>query len=255
MKHLSLVLGLSALLFMAGCSDKSSSKRVTTRGNRGTPVAPSTPGGQVNPQSVIDILPQGQMLSGEIFETVDKLSLFQQHADNLISSFMEPAYLEYDEDEFGLLGARTGISFGGQVEFSSINYEPGMALDSSVKINVEDSKLRVSIFDELVGEEYVDENGDLQIYTEIPMDFGLDSLVGYRIIDGNRMSFLFRDVFGEVYFTSEQIGGMSNENGQIYFSGSFHYRNFTDYRGNDLEGKWNSMGYFTIPACGFFKCR
>ncbi len=258
MKNLCIAISVIAVFFLTGCSDSGnkSGKRITTRGTRGAPTVNSDPDrGSFEIDDAEDQLPQGQDLYGKIYERAQYIRQFQNAVDDLVSSFMDPRYLEYNSNEFGLYNANIGVYFGASIEFEGFDYQPGMSLSSNDSIVESAADLRISIYDSLVGERFINEYDEEEIYTEIPMDFSDDRITAYEIIDSQRMAFVFEDVYGLVQFSSRNQGGFYNEGGQTYYWGEVYYANKTSYFDDEPDSQWQGLGFFVVPACNFFKCR
>lgn len=156
---------------------------------------------------------------------------FQDAIYYLVSASIDPKELGTVS---GRSGQSTGVRFWGYVE-TEASFTTG---PSNQRIRRDVSEIRISIWDSFVGK--TDASGNL--IPEYPIHIR-GSADGY--VEGTRAVITFSDSYGSIKL--EGTIGKDNFQGVVKFDNARYWDGAT-------PGAEGTIGNFSVPTCGFFKC-
>lgn len=237
MKHLLLILAFSFGITACGGGGQKGGVKVNRGAERGKqptggdPATGGTPtGASVNYNKEQKLWGKAYVAQTNAEYTTDYKFRFNDNLKGLVSANMNESDLG---DVNGVLldsGVNTGLYFWGQVDLAGGQVQPN-------------GELRLSIIDDKVGTQV-----DGKTVGEIPIY--LKSVTGTQSLTQETVNLTFSDSYGSITLNGK-LAYHPNYQAKVYF-GSISYNNNVTFNSN-LPGYKAQIGYFMVPACGFFK--
>ncbi len=232
------LLALTCVFVSVGCQKKNDDAPEVNEGGR--PGSANRDGGfapnQVSSGQAFSGLPRQNFVQGQWGEvyvdpTESNLSLFQKSVEYLVSATMDPQLLGQVS---GRSRDNTGVRFQGFVD-----------TQANGSINLQNTSLRLVIWDDLVGK--TAEDG--KTINEISITFGS---AASGSIQGNTIHLLFKDeVPPEQQYGEIRLDGTFQADA---FRGTIGFTNYKNAVPGEQPHSANPMGNFIISTCGFLNC-